>query len=303
MNTFHIAQISDTHLFANPSTRMMGINTWETFKAVLSLAKNSLFPIDKIVLSGDLCQDQKTKSYQLLANTMKNYPYPCHWIAGNHDNLNNMQRILNKTPFNKDKIIDTQYWRIILANSNLPGKSKGHLTQNELSWIKKSCHDAIQENIMLCVHHHMVTIHCAWLDPIGIDNGSELLDIITHCKKIKLVIFGHIHQKFFARLVSGGFRTVTGAIGKENHQEYRVITPVSMIGIRGTDYTAVLENQMLYVAVGKGAVVLANDKGEMLIGDGAEHQFGIVTSANEKPRGLNSMPAAIRTCRFERKPL
>ena len=43
-------------------------------------------------------------------------------------------------------------------------------------------------------------------------------------------------------LVKGGFRTITGAIGKENEEDYEVRTAVGVLGIRGTDYTAVFCN-------------------------------------------------------------
>lgn len=42
------------------------------------------------------------------------------------------------------------------------------------------------------------------------------------------------------RLLRGGFRTVTGLIGKDDRDAYEVTTPVATIGIRGTDYLAVL---------------------------------------------------------------
>jgi 3',5'-cyclic-AMP phosphodiesterase len=196
MNTVHIAQISDTHLFADTHTRMMGINTWETFTAVMSLVQKSPDPIDNIIFSGDLCQDEKQESYQLLAKVMKKYAYPYYWIAGNHDHLDSMKHALTNTLCSSQKIINTPYWRIILINSNVPGKPEGHLTEHELSWIKQSCQEATQDHIMLCLHHHLLPIGCAWLDPLGVDNASALLDIIYHEKKIKLVTFGHIHQVF-----------------------------------------------------------------------------------------------------------
>lgn len=40
----------------------------------------------------------------------------------------------------------------------------------------------------------------------------------------------------FFRLVRGGFRAISGLIGKANRQSYKVTTPVATIGIRGTDY-------------------------------------------------------------------
>lgn len=45
-------------------------------------------------------------------------------------------------------------------------------------------------------------------------------------------------SRAFFRLLKGGFRAVSGLIGKTDHNEYRVTTPVATIGIRGTDYFA-----------------------------------------------------------------
>jgi len=42
------------------------------------------------------------------------------------------------------------------------------------------------------------------------------------------------------RLLRGGLRTVTGLVGKDNREQYRLRTPVATIGIRGTDYFAYL---------------------------------------------------------------
>lgn len=47
-----------------------------------------------------------------------------------------------------------------------------------------------------------------------------------------------VASRAFFRLVKGGFRAVSGLIGKVNHDDYRVATPVATIGIRGTRYTA-----------------------------------------------------------------
>lgn len=44
----------------------------------------------------------------------------------------------------------------------------------------------------------------------------------------------------FFRLLKGGFRAVTGLVGRADRNQYRVATPVATIGIRGTDYVVVL---------------------------------------------------------------
>ena len=41
-------------------------------------------------------------------------------------------------------------------------------------------------------------------------------------------------------LVKGGFRALTGLIGRVHNDEYKMVTPTATIGIRGTDYAATL---------------------------------------------------------------
>jgi hypothetical protein len=47
-------------------------------------------------------------------------------------------------------------------------------------------------------------------------------------------------SRAFFRLLKGGFRAVSGLIGKADQNEYQVSTPVATIGIRGTDYLVVI---------------------------------------------------------------
>ncbi len=47
-------------------------------------------------------------------------------------------------------------------------------------------------------------------------------------------------SRAFFRLLKGGFRAVSGLIGKADPSEYLISTPVATIGIRGTDYIVVV---------------------------------------------------------------
>ncbi len=70
-------------------------------------------------------------------------------------------------------------------------------------------------------------------------------------------------------LLSGGLRTVTGAIGKKDHDDYALKTPVGTLGIRGTEFTAILgSNSTLLVHVGRGKVVLSNEFGSLEVNQG-----------------------------------
>ena len=106
-------------------------------------------------------------------------------------------------------------------------------------------------------------------------------------------------DKSFFSLLKGTFRSITGAIGKANHQAYKVTTPNATIGIRGTDHeplvilTAKTGEPMqgapgTYDKVNGGATFIQTDRGITLIGTG---QVGYAANAQAAPIMLPSIPA------------
>ncbi len=81
-------------------------------------------------------------------------------------------------------------------------------------------------------------------------------------------------NKGFFSLLSGGFRTVTGLLGEDDEDNYRVKTPVATIGIRGTKYNAFL-NSGLNFSVADGAIRVCNQQG---CTDIREDEFGNITA-------------------------
>lgn len=62
-------------------------------------------------------------------------------------------------------------------------------------------------------------------------------------------------------MLKGGMRFVTGLIGQQNPKAFRLATPHATIGIRGTDFFAVLTNKGLYNQVSSGSITVTNDAG------------------------------------------
>lgn len=96
-------------------------------------------------------------------------------------------------------------------------------------------------------------------------------------------------------LLKGGFRAVTGLIGKTNHNNVSFNTPTATIGIRGTHFGALFcqsdcggipttsgqaPADGLHVDVATGAIALSNGAGQVVVNTG---QFGFVPSANTSP--------------------
>lgn len=107
----------------------------------------------------------------------------------------------------------------------------------------------------------------------------------------------------FMRLWKGAFRTITGAIGSEEEENYKVETPAATLGIRGTEYaarycegdcgrsfrTGESIDDGLYVKVEEGRVRISNNTGKRDFGGDT---YSYVASVNDdiveiqRPPGL-----------------
>jgi hypothetical protein len=82
-------------------------------------------------------------------------------------------------------------------------------------------------------------------------------------------------ESFFS-LLEGGLRAVTGLIGTNNRAGWKLATPTATMGIRGTDFMAVVQ-QGVYVKVESGAVAATNSAGTTVFTAG---QTGIIASGS-----------------------
>lgn len=111
-------------------------------------------------------------------------------------------------------------------------------------------------------------------------------------------------QRAFFSLVKGGFRTLTGLIGRTRHDDYKVSTPTATIGIRGTHFALAecqqdcragdgsaepdgLYGSVLGPASGTNRIAVANAAGETLIG---QNQHFYVADSQTGPKFLLEPP-------------
>jgi hypothetical protein len=103
-----------------------------------------------------------------------------------------------------------------------------------------------------------------------------------------------------ATLLKGGFRSSTGAIGKDGKGTYEVRTPIGTLGIRGTDYTAIwcqgdcsdvaaaaAARNGMYLATHAGAIVFRHGGRETVVEAG---QVIFIAAANALPEPLGLLP-------------
>ena len=103
------------------------------------------------------------------------------------------------------------------------------------------------------------------------------------------------NEKSFFSLLKGGFRAISGMIGKLRRNSYAVVTPTATIGIRGTDYSAALDNG-LHVSVARGEISLDNNAGSFAVAEGQSAYVANADSApSYRPLGEAARNGAART--------
>jgi hypothetical protein len=100
-------------------------------------------------------------------------------------------------------------------------------------------------------------------------------------------------EEAIMNLVKGGFRTITGKIGKGDKSAYKVSTPAASIGIRGTNYEVQQEPSGGFVmAVYSGGISVQNESGTLDLGLGSDFNF-VRVSSGSAPVGLLSAPESL----------
>jgi len=86
-------------------------------------------------------------------------------------------------------------------------------------------------------------------------------------------------EKGFFSLLKGALRTITGAVGRSNRDNYRVSTAVATIGIRGTEYSVAYGNS-ISVTTGEGIIEVCNAAGCLILNSG---ETARVPDGNTRP--------------------
>jgi len=193
-----ILQITDTHLFETPDRELGGVNTCQTLGAVVADIASHHPVFDALLLTGDLSQDEKRATYALLKRLLEpiGNGAPVHVIPGNHDDLRHMQASLDDgDPYFLNRDLDLGAWRVVMLNSQVPGRVHGELGAEQIGRLRAVLDEA-NGHVIAALHHPPVEIDCAWLDGTRCVDGDQLLDAAAPSSALKAVVCGHVHQQF-----------------------------------------------------------------------------------------------------------
>ncbi|MDF2867498.1 MAG: cpdA [Gammaproteobacteria bacterium] len=193
--TINILQITDMHLFADIKRDLLGVVTYDSFRAVVKHATKTLtkYSPQLIVLSGDLSQDDSEDAYSHLLNTISHFPQPIAWMPGNHDKPKLMEQVFAHSRLTHDKHFILGNWQIILLDTHWPNHVSGQLSAKQLHFLDNTLSNS-KQHALIFLHHHVLPLHTDWLDPLNLQNNQAFLAILDKHSWVRGVVCGHVHQ-------------------------------------------------------------------------------------------------------------
>ncbi|MEI7950141.1 MAG: 3',5'-cyclic-AMP phosphodiesterase [Gammaproteobacteria bacterium] len=193
-NSYRLVQVTDTHLYADTSHVLVGMNCEEGLQDVMALIRKKEKVIAGVLLTGDASQDNSAMSYRRLHATLATLGARQHWIPGNHDELKAMQRALDAGNRCFDKSIRFGKWLVLMLSSNVVGAVHGFLKKAELDFLDEELSNTAAEHVLVCLHHNPVPVKAAWLQHHALQNPTEFFKVIDRYPAVRAVLFGHIHH-------------------------------------------------------------------------------------------------------------
>jgi Icc protein len=172
--------------------------TYASLCSVLDHYRDNDWRADLVVVTGDLVQDDSAGAYEHFCQLLSSLELPVYCVPGNHDVRALMRDALAEPPFHYCASARSGNWLIIGIDSCVTDHAGGHVEAAELARLDSEIATSGAENVMICLHHPPVRMGSKWLDTVGMDNGAEFLRRIAASGKVRLAIFGHVHQPYDA---------------------------------------------------------------------------------------------------------
>jgi Icc protein len=185
-------------LFADKEGALRGVNTYASLWSVLEHYRGSDWRADVAVVSGDLIQDDSREAYGHFTDLMSALALPVYCLPGNHDLRPLMQEALAGPSFHYCTTFERDDWLIACLDSCEDGRAGGALAATELDRFDSLVAGSAAAHVAVFLHHPPVRMGSRWLDSVGLDNGDTVLRRFAASGRVRVAVFGHVHQVYDA---------------------------------------------------------------------------------------------------------
>ena len=186
-----VAQFSDSHLFADINGKHHGALVAENLSAVCcDIAQDK--QINLAIFTGDLTQDHSEASYQLFVDIVSKHlsHVPVLFLAGNHDDVELLNRYLLDKPFVQGRLFENEHWQFHLINSksNTPA---GLISPIQLAEMTAETNG--QKHQFYFMHHHPKDVDY-FIDRHGLTDHYHFWQWLANQPNVKGIACGHVHR-------------------------------------------------------------------------------------------------------------
>ncbi|MFT5895964.1 MAG: Icc protein [bacterium] len=201
-----IIQISDPHIVPVGELAYGRVETTAPLKACVETVNRMLpviGPVDMAIVTGDLTDFGTAEEYQLFREIMEPLEIPYQAITGNHDNVEAMrlgfadQEWMQKTgPINW--FVDLADMALIGLDTNVAGKSHGHLSDSTLSYLRRTLATLEDKPAIVAIHHPPILTGIEKMDIQNLRESDELKTILSEYRGELKLVCGHVHRNITA---------------------------------------------------------------------------------------------------------
>lgn len=201
-----VLHLTDPHLFADKGQDLRGTVTYSSLCDVLEHYSDSDFEADIAIVTGDVVQDDSAGAYEHFTALLGTLGIPVYCLPGNHDVRELMREALAAPPFHYCESLESGNWLVVNLDSCVSGHAGGRIETAELDRLDREIAASDASHVLVCLHHPPVLMGSRWLDSVGLENREEFLQRLPASGKVRLAIFGHVHQPYDAD--HGGIRII-----------------------------------------------------------------------------------------------
>jgi len=193
-DALRVLHLTDPHLHHDRAARMGGMDTRQSWNAVLDAVAAQPRP-DLILLTGDIVHDQRAETYRGVMDDLSALGAPALLLPGNHDDAALFRAVVPAHgPVARPDLYRVGDWLVVLLDSTVLGAAHGHLCEERLTGLRRALALHPGCPTLVTLHHQPVPVGSAWLDRLGLDNAEALLAVIDTSPQVKALLWGHVHQ-------------------------------------------------------------------------------------------------------------
>ena len=190
-----LVQLSDLHIGGNEN----GVNPIPRLEAVIDAVRGLPNQPDAVLVSGDLTDDGGEENYRVAREMLARLDVPLHVLPGNHDDRGRIRAAFNLPGDGQDPVdysVDVGELRLVLLDSNVPGRDPGSYDGDRLAWLEQELAAQPERPTLLAVHHPPLATGVAEWDVINLDRRDReaLGEVVARHPQLRAIVGGHLHR-------------------------------------------------------------------------------------------------------------